>query len=133
MSCIYVITVAPSAPPNQISVGEIYSDSVYLSWRPPSPEHRNGEIIGYNVTLTVTSTGEEYTILSASNSTILSSLNPFTTYTFMIAAVTDAGVGPRSTAINFMTDEAGTMRVLTLYIAVVILVTLLLCSSQCFT
>ena len=103
MLCI----VAPSAPPDEISIDAIYFDSIYLSWRAPLKEHHNGEIIGYNVTLTATSSGELLDIFSASNSTVIESLSPFTSYIISIAAMTSAGVGPYSAVVTVMTAEAG--------------------------
>ena len=85
----------------------MYTDSVYLSWRPPSPEYHNGDLTGYNVTFTATNSEEVLTTFSAINSTRITSLYPFTTYTISVAAATSVGIGPYSTAITFMTDEAG--------------------------
>ena len=79
---------APSAPPDQISIDDINSDSIHLSWRPPSPEYHNGDITGYNVTFAATNSEEVFTTFSATNSTRITSLNPFTTYTISTAAVT---------------------------------------------
>ena len=78
-----------------------------MSWRAPLREYHNGEIIGYNVTFTATSSGEVLDIFSASNSTVIESLNPFASYIISIAAVTSAGVGPFSATVTVMTAEAG--------------------------
>lgn len=104
---IFFSMSAPSAPPDEISIDAVYPESVYLSWRPPLPEFHNGEITGYNLTFTATNPEEILSIFSASNSTEMRSLKPFTTYTTTVAAVTHAGIGPYSTAVTFMTDEAG--------------------------
>lgn len=98
---------APSAPPEDISVDEIYPESVYLSWRPPLSVYHNGEIIGYNVTLSAVNSGVVSNTLSATNSTAVTSLNPYVTYIVIVAAVTSAGSGPYSIAVTFTTDEAG--------------------------
>ena len=99
--------VAPSAPPDEISVDEIYSDSVYVSWKPPLSVHHNGEIIGYNMTLITTSLATEKAILSVYNSTTIWSLDPYTNYGITVAAITRAGVGPYSAVVTFTTDESG--------------------------
>ena len=103
MLCI----VVPSAPPDEISIDTVYFDSIYLSWRAPLREHHNGELIGYNLTFTATNSEEVLDLFSASNGTAIGSLNPFTSYTINIAAVTSAGVGPYSVTITVMTAEAG--------------------------
>ncbi len=88
-------------------VTEIYSDSIGLSWSTLPPEHHNGEIIGYNITVTAIYSGETFTIFSATNSTIVSSLVPFASYSYSVAAVTIAGVGPYSSVSTVLTGEAG--------------------------
>lgn len=98
---------APSAPPDTVYVTEIYSDSIGLSWSTLPPEHHNGEIIGYNITVTTINTGETFTVFSTANSTIISALVPFTSYSYSVAAVTVAGVGPYSSVSTVLTGEAG--------------------------
>jgi hypothetical protein len=98
---------APSAPPDTVYVTEIYSDSIGLSWSTLPPEHHNGEIIGYNITVTAIYSGETFTIFSETNSTIVSSLVSFTSYSYSVAAVTIAGVGPYSSVSTVLTGEAG--------------------------
>lgn len=41
------------------------------------------------------------------NSTVIRSLAPFTTYSYSVAAVTIAGIGPYSSISTVLTDEAG--------------------------
>lgn len=117
-SCLVhtLFLTAPSAPPDMISVSEVYSDSVDLSWSPPPPEYHNGEITGYNVTVTATTSGVTFTIFSAINSTIIRSLTPFTTYTYSVAAVTRGGIGPYSTAGILVTSEAGKLMIMCSYL-----------------
>ena len=98
---------APSAPPNEIRVDEIYSDSVHVSWRPPLAVYHNGEIIGYNVTLVTASLTIVNAMFSPDNSTTIPSLYPHTYYGIFVAAITSAGVGPYSTLVTFTTDESG--------------------------
>ena len=81
--------------------------SLTLCWSAPPPQHHNGQITGYNITLTTAGTGETFTTFSETNSTTITSLNPFTTYTYAVAAVTSAGIGPYSTPDTAVTDEAG--------------------------
>ena len=100
---------APSAPPETVTVDEIYPNSIELSWSPPPPQNHNGEIIGYNITVTATSTGITFTVFSVANSTVIGTLTPFTTYIYSVAAVTGAGTGPFSSPSTVTTAETGTL------------------------
>ena len=71
-------------------------------------ENHNGELIGYNISVTAVVSGETFTLFSATNATVIDSLTPFTTYSYSVAAVTIAGVGPYSSIGTVLTDEAGT-------------------------
>ena len=104
---LVLCVLVPSASPSEISIDAVYFDSIYVSWRAPLREHHNGELIGYNVTFTATTSEEVLDLFSASNSTAIDSLNPFISYTISVAAVTSAGVGPYSAALTVMTAEAG--------------------------
>ena len=85
----------------------ISSTSAVLTWEAPPPEDRNGDLIGYSINLTILQTGERLELFS--NSTILTvyDLRSFTVYTCTSAAVTNAGEGPFSDAIQIETLEAG--------------------------
>lgn len=111
LSLLYSVSFspAPSAPPETLSVDEIYPDSIELSWSPPPPPNHNGEITGYNVTVTATNTGITLTVFSVANSTVIGSLTPFTTYIYSVAAVTNAGTGPFSSPNTVTTAETGTL------------------------
>ena len=101
--------IAPSSPPLLITADEISSDFFYLSWDPPPQPEQNGEIIGYNVSVTNFNTGALTTIFTLINSTEVASLRPFTTYTYAVAALTTAGIGPFSVLSILTTNEAGTL------------------------
>lgn len=113
-----------------ISVNEVYSDSVKVSWSPPLPEYQNGEITGYNITVTATNSGTAFTIFTATNSTVVRSLTPFTTYTLSVAAVTNAGIGPYSTASTVVTREAGMLNYMKLFICITLAWYILYISSS---
>ena len=129
LSCLFIsLLAAPGAPPETVNVIEIFPDSFEISWSPLSVQDHNGEITGYNVTVTATNTGESFTVFSETNSTTVKSLTPFTTYTYAVAAATIAGIGPYSIASTVVTGEAGTyvycefpVIVLILYIVYVLL------------
>lgn len=94
-----------------ITVNEISSSHFYLSWDPPPQPEQNGEIIGYNVSVTNFNTGAQIAIFTPINSSEISSLRPFMTYLYAVAAITAAGIGPYSVSSTLITDEAGTVQV----------------------
>ena len=93
-----------------ITADEISSTLFCLSWDPPPQSEQNGEIIGYNVSVTNFYTGAQIIIFTSMNSTEVASLRPFTPYLYAVAAVTAAGIGPYSISSILMTDEAGTVQ-----------------------
>ena len=59
------------------------------------------------MTYSATNSDTVDSVFSAFNNTVITYLNPFTTYTITVAAVTSAGIGPYSSLLSFVTDEAG--------------------------
>ena len=78
-----------------------------LTWRAPTPEDRNGIIIGYKINVTVVASGTTFELTSTIESISVTSLRPYTSYVFRIAAVTVVGTGPFSTALSVTTRQAG--------------------------
>ena len=97
--CVYPLsTAAPSGPPTNIQLTQtsIPTPSVTLTWDPPIPEHQNGIITSYVVTVQNVGTG----IVSHSSTSlerfVLSTLTPGSVYRVMVAAQTNVGSGPSS-------------------------------------
>jgi len=86
---------APASPPQDLEVTLIDSRSVYLSWSPPLREHHNGIIRQFWINVTEVDTGRRYQMTSFGSSLTISSLHPFYTYEFSVAAYT-IGPGPFS-------------------------------------
>ena len=103
---------APGSSPQNFNATETSSDSVSLTWDPPEAEQQNGVITGYVINVTVAMTEETFQLISSGNrlTVTVESLMPFTTYNFVIAAQTSAGIGPFSITISAQTDEAGMMK-----------------------
>jgi len=97
---------APSGAPGNVTVVEIASHSISLTWTPPTAENQNGIIIGYLMNFTVTETGEAFQLFSNS-SDIRVVLTPYTQYTFILAAENNAGRGPYTQFFRVQTAEAG--------------------------
>ena len=81
---------------------------ILIHWDPPLPANRNGPIVGYLVNITADSIGHTLPQVSTnSTSHTQGSLVPATTYSVLIAAVTDAGSGPFSSVTVITTPEDG--------------------------
>ena len=110
---VYLFTIfsffiaAPSGIPHNFSASVVTSHSLSLIWNPPLPENQNGVIIRYTVNITVLATIQMFQLFSDNNSITVSSLSPYTTYSFIIAAETAVGVGPFSGAYTVMTATDG--------------------------
>ena len=83
------------------------SRTAFLSWEPPDLPLRNGEIILYTVNVSVVESEEMLQFTSYTTDLELSSLRPYHTYMYMIAASTIAGEGPFSMVITIRMPEDG--------------------------
>ena len=85
----------------------VSSTSAVLTWEAPPPEDLNGHLIGYSINLTKIRTEGRLQLFSNSTSLTVYNLQPYTVYTCISAAVTNAGRGPFSNSIQIVTLEAG--------------------------
>ena len=93
------IPPAPSAPPTSVSVSAVTSSSFTVQWGPVDCIHRNGNITGYSVRLN----GNIITGDSSGGTYVISGLEPSTTYSIQVAALTSTGVGPYTTPLSQLT------------------------------
>ena len=100
--------LAPSMPPENLTVEATTSESITLSWSPPDMQSQNGIIMGYLINVTEIETGETFQVSSATTNLVIQSLRPFTTYVCVIAAETSGGTGPFSISLTVQTNESGT-------------------------
>ena len=84
--------------------------SLQLFWSPPPAEHQNGEILEYRVTIVEVETGREMQYNSTPTSMTASPLHPYYSYRCRVAAVTTAGIGPFTTAVEQRTDQDGVLQ-----------------------
>ena len=106
MTTCVLITVPRSAP-RMLRATNISSTSAVFTWKAPPPEDLNGRVIGYSINMTILQTGERLELFSNSITLTVYDLRPYTVYTCVSAAVTNAGYGPFSDAIQIETLEAG--------------------------
>ena len=99
--------IAPSAPPQNLTVTISSSTTALFQWLPPKPNSQNGIIQYYVLQLHNSDTGLSTTINSLPadiTNHFLSYLHPFYSYTCSIAAVT-IGTGPSSRNVSFQMPE----------------------------
>ena len=99
-------STAPSAPPQNVTVVDVQSTFIMLTWSPPPEEAHNGEIIHYAVTAVETQTDRITTATSTNTAIALGNLHPFYYYDITVAAYT-VGTGPSSTSVLVQTLEDG--------------------------
>jgi len=84
----------------------ISSRSAHLSWLPPPREHHNGLIRHFWINITEINTGRRFKRTLFSTATVLSSLHPYYTYQFSVAAYT-VSLGPFTTAFVLKMPQDG--------------------------
>lgn len=103
-SILFPISV-PTGSPANLSAMAMSSTSILLTWNPPPVHERNGIIIDYTITQVVA--GITSTLTTTDQMLLVMDLQPFTSYTFNIAASTSIGLGPRGPTESETTPEAG--------------------------
>ena len=100
------MSAEPSGPPEKVTLGDVTSTSIKVTWSPVKVEDRNGIIKGYKVIYRALPNGNNdtevvnITIESQDTEKTLSleRLNEFTNYSIRVLAFTLVGNGPASVA-----------------------------------
>ncbi|GAB0100349.1 Down syndrome cell adhesion molecule-like protein Dscam2 [Sergentomyia squamirostris] len=103
----------PAGPPLGLSARPLSSTEILITWTPPLPELRNGEIQGYNIGYkTSMSSAAVYNFTSisgdgddGSGELLLNNLAKYTRYTLVIQAFNQVGPGPLSEPTSAQTLE----------------------------
>ena len=111
------MSAEPSGAPEQVTLGDVTSTSIKVTWTPVKSEDRNGIIKGYKVIYRALPNGNNVTKFrnisvenqdKAGEQTLkLEGLNEFTNYSIRVLAFTAVGDGPLSVAQFKQTLEAG--------------------------
>ena len=109
----FVLLSEPSASPQQVTLSEVKSKSVKVTWGPVPPGDRNGIILGYKVNYRALPNGDidtEFLNITSSEqdegrTKVLKALNEFTNYSISVLAFTKVGDGPPSDAEFAKTQE----------------------------
>lgn len=97
----------PSGPPSEIKILATGSQSLRVTWKPPSKELANGKIIGYYVGYKKYNTSAPYlyTTWQSEEPCDLDKLEKFTRYAVHVQAYNGVGAGPRSEDVVALTLE----------------------------
>ena len=111
---IQTLVDVPSAPPDMVSVVMVNSTSATLSWSPPSPQHRNGQLLGYNIQIKSNQSVVHSNLkINATTTTItLANLTLHQIYVIRAVAFTKLGNGPFSSPITFQMDPENIVNVI---------------------
>lgn len=108
----------PAGAPLNLSARPLSSTEILVSWLPPLPELRHGEIQGYNIgfktssTTTTSTINYNFTSISGdgdegTGELLLTNLMKYTRYTIVIQAFNQVGSGPLSEPTTAQTLEDG--------------------------
>ncbi|XP_017879717.1 Down syndrome cell adhesion molecule-like protein Dscam2 isoform X2 [Ceratina calcarata] len=103
----------PAGPPINLSARALSSSEILITWSPPLPELRHGDIQGFNVGYRETSSANpSYNFSSVSGDgeeggaeLRLTGLRPYTKYTLVVQAYNQVGSGPLSEPLLTQTLE----------------------------
>jgi len=93
----------PSGPPTNFQVRADTTRSLVLSWDPPLPQHQNGIVRLYTVTIILNNSAQVLTS-TASTVRVTAQIKPFRNYLCSVAAET-IGVGPATEDVAIQTPE----------------------------
>ena len=100
LTSLLFFLIVPSASPQIFVNTTYYPCNISLTWEPPAPEDRNGEIVGYSLTcweicnITQFVLGTNETLISTATTFDLLCLIPNTYYNCTLSALTSIGEGP---------------------------------------
>ena len=85
----------PSGTPGELLVSHSLPTSAQLSWTPVPEDKQNDTITGYTVLVKGPDSTQEIPVMDGNATSFeVSDLRPYTTYTFGVSAMTEAGAGP---------------------------------------
>ena len=85
----------PSGTPGELLVSHSHPTSAQLSWTPVPEDKQNDTITGYTVHVRGPGSIQKIPVMDGNATSYeVSYLRPYTTYTFSVSAITEAGAGP---------------------------------------
>ena len=96
----------PSAPPKNLRLTALSSNSIRVEWSAPPLSECNGEITGYSIEFKKREDAAYITLFETLTSNTMSNLNEFTEYQVRVAASTAVGFGPFTIPLSVSTNQA---------------------------
>lgn len=103
---MYRVYVAPGESPQNVTVDEVMSDSVLVSWTAPIAHHHNGILRQYLVEVTTDGSNKTRVLSTAATSMFITDLHPDRSYFIRVAGHT-VKTGPYSSSVHLRTLEDG--------------------------
>lgn len=98
----------PTGPPTNVTYQFQTPDVVRISWAPPTREHRNGQIVKYDIQFHKKSDHSNVITRNITQTkAVFTNLEENTEYVFHIKAYTNQGGGPNSEKFTFRTEDIG--------------------------
>ena len=101
---VRTLEALPSSAPTDLQVSVLSAIQIQLTYEYPLGINQNGEITGFDISLTSATDSIQHIISTTLTSYTLSSLHPYTTYSIQIRANNSIGAGPY-TAVNIVTTN----------------------------
>ena len=101
----FLCAVPTEVPQNVVAVA-VNATHVIISWDPPPPEHQNGLIGLYHISITEADTNTQLVHTSVQLSTLVGPIHPYYTYKFSVAAET-VEIGPYTSQLSLKMPQAG--------------------------
>ena len=103
------LSLAPSSAPVFLNKNTSSPRSVVLKWEPPPPEDKNGLIVAYYLNITKLGSNVVQQFTTSNISITINNLKPYTYYSCIVSAATNAGISPYSKIFAFLTLQTGIM------------------------
>ena len=98
----------PSSPPTEVQVTYVGRKEATITWQLPMFEDQNGVIVYYQLIVSQSQFEIPNIIVNVNvTSHTLTNLEEHVNYTIVVAAATQIGIGPFSSAVNFTTLQDG--------------------------
>ena len=101
---VRTLEALPSSAPADLQVSVLSATQIQLKYEYPLAVNQNGEITGFDISLTSATDSIQHIISTTVTSYTLSSLHPYTTYSIQVRANNSIGAGPY-TAVNIVTTN----------------------------
>ena len=101
---VSTLEALPSSAPADLQVSVLSATQIQLMYEYPLAVNQNGEITGFDISLTSATDSIQHIISTTVTSYTLSSLHPYTTYSIQVRANNSIGAGPY-TAVNIVTTN----------------------------